>query len=267
MRPEAVSRLMAAQSARKTQVRSQVLARVQDLVSEFSAWYDTAAITALTERIVSLVEPGQAQTARITDAYLSQLAREMVGMPVDPTGIVDVAALRQGITHQGVYGRLADQYRYMASQGTPEAQIIAALINRAHTLVVTDLQLANTHQSRTWMTARNWDRWRRVIRPESSRTGVCGLCLVASDRVYTYPDLLPIHDRCNCDVILIAAGADPGRFLNNEDLDRIYAVSGSTYAEDLLSTNWRVDEHGEIGPVLVNPDHNHRGPDDLPSAA
>lgn len=267
MRGEAVSRLVAAQASHKTGVRAQAVTRVQQLVGTFMGWYDTAAITALTERIVALVEPAQAQTARITDAYLSQLAREMVGMPVDPTGIVDVAALRQGITHQGVYGRLADQYRYMASQGTPEAKILAALINRAHAMVVTDLQLANTHQSRTWMDARGWDRWRRVIRPESSRSGVCGLCLVASDRVYTYPDLLPIHDRCNCDVILIASGADPGRFLNNEDLDRIYAASGSTYAEDLLSTNWRVDDHGEIGPVLVNPDHRHRGHDDIQSAA
>lgn len=39
-------------------------------------------------------------------------------------------------------------------------------------------------------------RYRRVIHPELSKTGSCGLCVVASNNVYSTADLIPMHNNC-----------------------------------------------------------------------
>ena len=94
--------------------------------------------------------------------------------------------------------------------------------------------------------------WRRVIRPELSKTGTCGLCFVASFRMYSRKNLNAIHARCNCVVLPATAVFDPGRGMNEADLKRVYrAAGGSTYAGDLLNTRVSIREHGELGQVLT----------------
>ena len=100
--------------------------------------------------------------------------------------------------------------------------------------------------------------YRRVIRPELSKSGTCGLCVAASDREYKRGDLLPLHDRCKCIVLPIIADIDPGVRLNQDDLDRLKADAGSNSAKDLKRTRYRVDEHGEIGPYLLARHHRSR---------
>jgi hypothetical protein len=43
---------------------------------------------------------------------------------------------------------------------------------------------------------------------------------------------------------------DLGGLINARDLGRFYADAGGTSAEKLRETRYKVDEHGEIGPVL-----------------
>lgn len=94
--------------------------------------------------------------------------------------------------------------------------------------------------------------WRRVIRPELSKTGTCGLCFVASFRMYSRKNLNAIHARCNCVVLPATAVFDPGRGMNEADLKRVYrAAGGSTRAGDLLNTRVSIREHGELGQVLT----------------
>jgi hypothetical protein len=38
--------------------------------------------------------------------------------------------------------------------------------------------------------------YRRVIHPELSKSGTCGLCVAAADRIYYVDDLMPIHTNC-----------------------------------------------------------------------
>lgn len=267
-----------------TAQREKLLARVDKAVQAhvlgFSGWYDHPAITDLTDRLVRVVEAGQRQNAALTDAYLTRVLSELLGEDVPSQGHIDPAGLRQGVTHQGVYGRLADQYRYQASLGVAATEITAAVVHRARSVAATDMQLAQTHQARRSMGGndpggpalrfgRGGDRvqgYRRIIRPELSKGSVCGICLAASDRVYGVGDLLPIHTGCVCDVMPIVNGADPGQDLNREELDRLYDDAGSNTRGALVKQRYEITGHGEIGPLLINPKHHHRGPDELPMA-
>lgn len=94
--------------------------------------------------------------------------------------------------------------------------------------------------------------YRRVIHPEFSKTGTCGLCVVASSRFYTKSELMPLHDRCKCTISPLTKTQDLGLRLNRDDLDRIYEAAGSKYAEDLKKITVQVREHGELGPILTS---------------
>ena len=111
-----------------------------------------------------------------------------------------------------------------------------------------------------------------ILRPELAKTGSCGLCIAASDRVYNKASLMPMHGGCNCDVLPIigAAGGtgDPGNSLNNLDLAAVYAEAGnSSDSWDLKRARFEVNEHGELGPVLTVEGHTFTGPDDLALAS
>jgi len=93
--------------------------------------------------------------------------------------------------------------------------------------------------------------YRRVIHPELSRGGTCGMCIVAADRIYHIHDLLPIHDNCHCTVSPVTKDHDPGNSLNDQDLKKFYGDAGGNTRAHLKRTRYQVDEHGELGAVLV----------------
>ena len=93
--------------------------------------------------------------------------------------------------------------------------------------------------------------YRRVIHPEFSKTGTCGLCIVASSRFYTKAELMPLHDLGKCTISPMTATQDLGLKLNEDDLAKIYDAAGSTYAEDLKKITVQINEHGELGPILT----------------
>lgn len=93
--------------------------------------------------------------------------------------------------------------------------------------------------------------YRRVIHPEFSKTGTCGLCVVASSRFYTKAELMPLHDKCKCTISPLTKTMDLGLRLNDDDLAKIYEAAGSTYAEDLKKITVQIREHGELGPILT----------------
>ena len=224
-----------------------------------SGWYDHPRITDWTAQVVAVVESGQRAMAGVTDDYLRAVAREVGGRTLDPTEIVDPSTLRKGVTHQGVYGRLADQYRRQTAERVPD--VLDRITTRARVLIGDDLNLALRHQTSRWMRENDVPMYRRVIRPEMSKGRTCGLCLAASDRIYQKSGLMPMHGGCHCDVMPIIGTRDPGRFLNRADLDALYAQAGdSTYGDDLFDTTYEIVEHGELGPTLVDGRYSFRGP-------
>ncbi|MFI8976906.1 hypothetical protein ACIGO9_28770 [Nocardia asteroides] len=173
-----------------------------------------------------------------------------------------VVRTKQGVAERlptpEVFYRPVREYRRLVQAGRDVDDALDTVASRVKMEIATNVQLAEREaESQVIRQAGVVDLdvtgWRRVIRPERSRTGTCGLCVAASDRVYSTDELKPIHSGCQCAVMPIKEGADgdPGLRLNREDLNRLYDDAGGTAAKQLLRTKYRVDEHGELQAVLV----------------
>jgi hypothetical protein len=123
-----------------------------------------------------------------------------------------------------------------------------------------DTQLAHRDQAARFVDETGADAWRRIIRPELSEGGACGLCVVAADRLYYREDLKAVHERCKCEVLPVYGEADPGLSLNRQDLDALYDAAGSNRGADLKRVRIAVETHGELGQVLRDADQHFRGP-------
>lgn len=260
--------LVAAQSASRSAL-SQVAvdtATSQVAAMQEAAWYDDKAVAQLAYLIGTQVGAVQRQTAALTDAYLARMTSLTLGRTIKPVGVGAVDQLR-GITNTLVYQRLGENYRYLRSVGKTHEAAVTDTSQRAAIMADTDATLAMRAQSRRFMQRRQITTYRRIIRPEASKGGVCGLCIAASDRLYYKADLLPIHDRCHCETAPIVGGKDPGHNLNQADLDNLYGAAGSTGREDLKRIKVQIHHHGELGPVLAKLGQKFTGPNDLPNAA
>lgn len=180
---------------------------------------------------------------------------------------IDDRERRTSVAPEEVYGRAADTYRYnvVVRGDSPDVAADKARV-RVSAAAATDITLAVREQYRASFDQERVEGWRRILRPELSETGPCGLCVVAADRVYRRSDLLPLHARCCCDVLPVVDGLDPGLDLNADDLAAVYAAAGGTGAGGLLNIRVALAEHGELGPVLVNADQHHRGPREVAAA-
>ncbi len=165
------------------------------------------------------------------------------------------------------YGRVADQYRFdVVANGADERDARGRALVRIGAVAATDIQLAVREQvNRTLDRIPGIVGYRRILRPELSETGPCGLCAVAAHRIYKTEDLMPIHDRCVCDVLPIIGTRDPGNQINDDDLRAMYEAAGSTgggkrQGGALKRIRVVLTEHGELGPVLVDGDQHFRGP-------
>lgn len=163
----------------------------------------------------------------------------------------DVRNSRVVVTVDDVYQRPARDVRYLVSVDTPLEDAVAKAEERLLANADVDLQMAARGASqRVLMSTDKITGWRRVLHPEMSKGGSCGLCIAASDRIYSKNDLMPIHHRCHCEVMPVSDDVDPGLRLNQDDLDRLYAEAGGTTRDKLKETRYRVNEHGELGPQL-----------------
>jgi hypothetical protein len=276
--------LVQAQAAARQQIADLTTAAVTAEVRAFGGWYDTARITTLAARLAKLTRAGQKQTATSTDSFAARILTLLTGQRRRVVGPVPVADLWGGVPLENVYGRLADQYRWLEAtrgpQAPPEArispatgdplpvlsepEILSQVVTRAEVQSDTALTLAFREQ---WVSdlakVGTVTGYRRVIHPELSKGGVCGLCAAASTAVYHKKQTLPTHGRCKCTTVAIVGEplgpGDPGAAINDEDLGRLYeAAGGSTSGFALKETRYRVVDHGELGPQLVYADAKFR---------
>ncbi|SKD35337.1 Uncharacterised protein [Mycobacteroides abscessus subsp. massiliense] len=159
-----------------------------------------------------------------------------------------------------IFTRPAVGFRWIESEGGTREDAARESGLRIDTLVDDNLMLAQ-RLAQAEMIAQavdldNLDKakitgYRRVIHPEMSRSGACGLCIAAADRIYHVAELLPIHTHCKCTIAAVTAEFDPADELNAADLSQLYTHAGGTSAAHLKRTRYQVDHHGELGPVLV----------------
>lgn len=154
-----------------------------------------------------------------------------------------------------VFIRVAKDYRYTESQSDAE-KAQAAAEDRILRLVDGNVQVTRRLVEEAAIRAprksgQNPVGYRRVIHPELSAGGVCGMCVVAADRIYNVEDLKAIHDRCKCTTTAVYAGYDPGRELNGRDISSLYDAAGGNTRDLLKRTRYMVRDHHELGPMLT----------------
>jgi hypothetical protein len=209
------------------------------------------------------ITPGQ---PRRDDTTATTRPRTTTATPArTPTTSARQATAPRTVDPAQVYGRIADAYRYQViARGLSEQQAQQRALQRTAVVAEADVMLAARAQARRFLTTTGARGYRRILHPELSTGGSCGLCVVAADRVYRIEQLMPIHDRCKCEVLPIIGRADPGLRLNRDDLDRLYGAAGGTTAGAALKrVRVAITEHGELGPVLVYANHTVRGPKDV----
>lgn len=173
-----------------------------------------------------------------------------------------VTVSRSDAAPENLFRRAVVTYRYERSKGADAQTADRLARERIDDLVDGNVLLAQ--RAAEQQTLRLAQRahpeivgYRRVIHPELSRGGVCGLCVAASDRIYGTEDLKPVHHRCKCGVLEVTADHDPGHRLNRDDLRMLYDDAGekvgrpTTGGKQLKRTRYDVVHHAELGPTLT----------------
>lgn len=253
-------------------VRRRVSTRVERNWRTLGSWNE-ADVDRFLARTLPVVDAGQRRTVSLTDAYLARTTRRRaVGLPADD---LVGAAVRNGTAPADVYRRPFVQLWTALGNGAQFMDAMNAAGVRAAGTAATDVSLTMRASAQAFTEqlppeAKPW-RWIRVPSGES-----CALCVVASTQLYKSPDLMPIHDRCDCGVEAVSRDsekASKGR--NRELLDRLKSQdSYTTNAAELK--HLRVDEdgnfilpepavreHGELGLVLTDSAHDFTGPADI----
>lgn len=236
--------------------------------------YNPQAVERFTRESARLTYEAQRAAAGGTSAYLDAMLRAL-NRP--PGRVQPVRVDLRGIPQERVAERQVIEYRWLLSDAqvekrrtewlathddedelieppdfgvTPEAAE-KAVLDRVARNAHDDVRLADRVAADDAFRAAGVTTYRRVIHPELSTSGTCGMCIVASDRVYNVGTLLPIHNLCKCTVAAITEDDDPGHRINKADLRRLYADADGNDRSSLKRTRYHITEHGELGPVLV----------------
>ena len=242
MDPERALLLVDAHTQGRASLRAGLLARIVRWLTGLSRddFYDFDP-----SQTVALVRTAQEALASQTWAYLDALGNPAAGgpsLPDDPRGVDQLE----------VWERPAKEYRFQRAMGLEHEAALDAAVTRARVMADDDLTLAMREAAAQHSEAAvGVTGLRRVIHPEMSEGGTCGLCIAASDRIYKPGRLLPIHDRCKCTVAEVTKANDPGGSLNGQSLQELYETAGGSGGAKLKATRYKITEHGELGPVLV----------------
>jgi hypothetical protein len=261
------------------QLTADVVARVEAI------WDQTGGLTeADARRFRRAVTPvsiaSQRATRQLVISYLQSLAQQLTDERI-PYRVADIIDVR-GITSEVEWQRPIVEARMAIARENPFDEAIRRGRQRAADLARADVMLT---QRATTAAALSADS--RVVGYRRVLTGVsCVFCATVSTQRYKSSELMPVHQHCDCTVAPIIGTEDPGRVVNADLLDRlrtlgpqywmqrgygvdedgnVFVRANSTSNEwsDRLTPQVAVREHGEFGPVLVDPLDNFTGPQDL----
>lgn len=213
-------------------------------------WYDNTQVAAAVLFAIAAANQLRQQTGGATAQFTAQVVSVMTGQPVAAVAAL-IEGTRTGVSPAQVWNRPVREYRDTIATGGDAPYALVKARMRSEVLAAADLMMVSRGTALAEYRKYGITGYRRVIRPELSKSGSCGLCIAASDRVYKTGLLMPMHDNCNCIPMPIVGDLDPGFKLNEGDLGRLYDDAGGNTRFDLKKTRYRVEEHGELGPVLV----------------
>lgn len=221
---------------------------------DFDRWDDRDMVEAYAARSAVLVDAAVLKSRRLGHTFAKTVLSTIDALPGDgKLPPVEDVYPRSDVSEVKVYARAAEKYLWERKKGADHDTAVQAAMDRLGVMAETDVMLGERDETqRVYAKGKGVIGHRRIIHPELSKSGYsCGLCVVASDQLYKVAELLPIHDRCNCTDMVVTKEYDPGSILNRDDLERLYAANGGTYGQDLKRLRVGINEHGEIGPILV----------------
>lgn len=255
--------------------------------------YRDADLARFVSQASSVVLAGRAQTAALTDAYLTQVLRS-AGLTVPAHKAVDTAALR-GVDVADVLARPYATVWTGLGNGDTFGDAVSAGEARLGSIVATDMQMAkvataqnvlsavqNVLSNATRSTSTTGSRVSGYARVPSG-DNTCALCEIASTQRYHVEDLLPIHPGCGCNVDVLTDNNPWDQAAADKRLEDTHAAvfdrlgvsdsGGRDVGLGKVDSNGKpisdytalvaVRDHGEIGPVLVRAGDHFTGPNGL----
>jgi hypothetical protein len=229
--------LTQAQIAAQQRVReraSQAVARAWTSLQS----YDEDDVPVFLAVAVPAVIAAQRLAASLTNAFLARSVGRQP-LPLDLARLIG-PAIRNGATPAEVYRRPFVTTWTALGNGTQYEDAVAEGLHRATSTAEMDVQLT---MRQTLVDVGQRDElilgYQRVPDP-----GACDFCRLIAGQRYTIEQLIPVHNHCGCGVDVITA-ANRGDFTGNPENDLSVTRDGVTAA---------VEEHGELGPLLVNGD-------------
>ncbi len=249
-----------------------VLSLLMALWAPFQGWNNPQLRAARVAEAVARASAAYEHAARLGHAFMREQLRQ-AGVDVDDLPDLEDIYPRSNVDITTVFNRpvndalreLERNYPDVFENGGELPEDVQKLMRDRYSIMLNDdLQRAASNEGlRLLKAAPGAVGYRRVLHPELSRTGPCGLCVVAATRFYKKNELWSMHGRCVCGIAPIVEGYDPGLDLNNDELKALYDAAGSTYAEDLKRIRVVIREHGELGPILVREGHHFRNVSDV----
>jgi hypothetical protein len=233
-----------------------LLRQLAALWSTFDEWYDGDLVAARAARSATLVESAQRSVRTQTQSYMRFVYQQYDDLEFPSAEEIDAQndqLIERAVIPLDEWNRPAEQFRFERSIGKSEEEALQVALQRVEDLGDLDMQLAMRKEAHNIFAASKITGYRRVLHPELAESKQsCGLCIAASTRIYKKKELLPIHDHCHCGVMPIVGDEDPGNFFNETDLQGLYELAGGeTSAQALSRVRYKIDEHGELGPYLV----------------
>lgn len=231
-----------------------------DLVGE--AWDTFGGLDDLAQRRFAaaaavIVDGAKEQTTTLAAGYMA--ANDAAAVGAVSGYVPEVPVIRNGVSTVEVYARSVVEARVRISKGATFDEAMESGRSRATGTALTDVSLTNKATIDAAASQRPWVvGYRRVLTGKS-----CGFCARASTQRYKRPNLLPLHQRCDCDVGEIYGTADPGQVINRDlnraikqtkAVDNRYLVDadGNILTPDGKATiKVATVPHPELGPQLV----------------
>jgi hypothetical protein len=203
-------------------------------------------------KVVPATLQGQRASASLTDAYIAQaLGRGPIG--IDPAEVIG-AAVRNGAQPSEVYERPFITLWGGLEKGLSYEEAASKALARATSTGAMDVQLSMRATAEKIDAAdRNLYGYRRV-----ADAGACQFCKEV-DGAYVKGSsgfVYALHNHCGC-------GLEP---LTEPHKGAVTLPDGTEirpYAFGPLNDNVAIADHGELGPVLVDPNQHFTGPNDL----
>ena len=204
------------------------------------------------EKVLPVVRAGQERAVALTDAYMSHKAglQKPVGLSVDK---LVGAAVRNGVEPAEVYQR-----PFVTVWSSIEKIGIALAATKAlnRLLSTADMDVAMSARDASVAFGQVSDSrtigWTRVADPSC-----CDFCQsIDGARIYV-DDPAPLHNNCGCTVEPIIGSGDSGP-ISREDFDNI--------APGAVFDDAKIEEHGELGPVITDKHDEFTSVHDLPAS-